>query len=375
MKEYLLGALPWLYRRANLLQTKLTGLSVPASIQSNFNEQMAFLGATLEQILNRLDDPTLTHSNYTYFHLIDLKRWVRLLDDIEALFLPLIENWSNDSETVQSLLSRICGETHLPLSVRPIIAIYSTEYFYVFEGAQIIYIPRLEGHFLLHIPDLYHEIGHVLLAQVEEELWGDLKLRVSRHFNQKQIRGKLENDPLAIKGAYVSLEDSWNHHWLIEFTCDVFAAYLCGPAYAASHIHLCASKGSPGSIYHPETDDETALHPADAARWHIIAYVLDDLGWISERRALETRWNSLVNIFEVKCPTHFHIAYPESLLREIQEQIKQGLSSLKIPTYTKPIGNANTSNSFADILNEAWTIFWTSPESYNTWEETASPIK
>lgn len=375
MIDYLSGALLWFRRRAELLLDHLCALEIAPSIEPRVRSQIVKLESTINELSLLLEDPTLTDPSYTDQHLIGLRSWVRTVDDIEAVFLPLVESWGNDEEKMQRLTNRACQEANLTSAIQPITALYSPQYFFVREDLDVIYMPRLEGYFLLHLPDLYHEIGHVLLEQAHHILWEDFPRRIQEHFDREHLRGTLQNDPLASTGAYLYLADSWVNRWLIEFTCDIFATQLCGPAYGWSHMHLCASKGESESIYHPSAGED-ALHPADEARWRVIAHTLGDMGFGAEAQEIERRWRSLVHSLGESEPTNFHIAYATDLLRDMQQQIRQGLVSLGVTFYSTS-STPQVSGSgprLSDLLNYAWTKFWQAPSDYANWEASVLPI-
>lgn len=372
MIDYLSGAIPWLLRRSEMLIEHLRAVEIPFSIEKRIKAQIVQLEKTVAEISDVLNDPEIDNPDYTDQNLIRFRRLVRSVDDIESIFLPLVEGWGKDQEAAQQLITRICHETNLPSSIRPIIALYSWQYFFVLEYLQVIYIPRLESKFLLHLPDLYHELGHAVLEQNVITLWGNLEDQIRDYFDREHTRGVLERDPLALSGIYLGLADSWNR-WLIEFTSDIIAAYLCGPAYAWSHIHLCASTVT--TVYYPNAGEDST-HPADEARWRAIALTLEDMGYGAEVRKIEKRWYSLVECLGEPEPTNFNLAYPQPLLKAMQKQIKQGLKSLGVHFY--PTSHAMQSNVFgpelSDLLNYAWVRYWQSPSDYAAWEVTALPI-
>jgi hypothetical protein len=55
----------------------------------------------------------------------------------------------------------IAEELMFPLPA-PVVSCQShfSSYFHAFPGLNVLRVPLKEGHFLLHLPDLYHELGH-----------------------------------------------------------------------------------------------------------------------------------------------------------------------------------------------------------------------
>ncbi len=133
MIDYLSGALSWLQRRNALLLGSLTTTPIPSSLARHIQLQAGVLKSIEQEIGDLLLDPSLSDPGFSDQHLVSFRNLVRQVDTIEALFLPLVERWGSDEEQMQQLAQRICRDGNLPDYVKPVVALYSHAYFYVFE--------------------------------------------------------------------------------------------------------------------------------------------------------------------------------------------------------------------------------------------------
>jgi len=83
-----------------------------------------------------------------------------------------------------------------------------------------------------------------------------------------------------------------------------------------------------------------------------------------EQEFVEDRWGELVGTIGAVEPQSFQIAYPKSLLGDLAKQAKYSFEALGLKPYT------SNHDHIADLLNEAWKLFQSNPESYADWERT-----
>ncbi len=178
-------------KRAQLLLDHLEKIDIPDAIEDRLDVQVSRLKGMIEQISERLSDPVLTNPKYVDQNLYKLQEWNKVVDELESIYLPLVESWGPDSYAIQDFLERICREANLGPTIRLVVALYSSNYFTVEENLHIIYLPRMEGHFLLHLPDIYHELGHIILDYKAEVVWQDFKKRIQEYFDREYQRAKL----------------------------------------------------------------------------------------------------------------------------------------------------------------------------------------
>ena len=205
---------------------------------------------------------------------LDLYRGlVERLDFIETIAVAVLVRANEDDRRLNLLMKEIIREVGFPLT-RPVITCSSQNYFHVYPHLNLVFVPLMESRQLLHLPDLYHELGHLILAEKHDRRTDPFKSAL------KEIKARMHGE-LAMLGSRIALNRTpqrlveqvplwrycWLNDWGIEFLCDLFAVFATGPAFVWAHLHLCAKRrsllfGVPG------TGELT--HPADAApevRW------------------------------------------------------------------------------------------------------------
>jgi hypothetical protein len=294
------------------------------------------------------------------------RRIVDDLDLIENIALAALHRAADDDLRLTSLVGTICREIRYPLPA-PVVAAMSTHYFAIDPHFHVLLVPLTEGHFLLHLPDLYHELAHPLLADRHDPALDPFRQRFrsvvgasSRHFACDLAairRGRL---PPELGMLSASAEYCWAESWTTEFFCDVFAVATVGPAFAWAHMHLHSKRGK--SAYGvPQYG--TMSHPADAARMTALLAALRKLDFAADADAIGQKWSELVGRMEPDCPPEFDRCYPPALLDTCVDEALEA---------TREIGcDLAASGSIGvvrDTLNEAWHAMWGDPGGYLDWE-------
>jgi hypothetical protein len=297
------------------------------------------------------------------------RRHVDDLDLIETIALTALYRAVDDDLRLTSLTGRICREIRYPL-LPPVVAAMSTQYFAIDPLYHVMRVPLTEGHFLLHLPDLYHELAHPLLADKHDPALEPFRTGFrkviefsSRHFARDIAAIRRGKTPLDFATLSASAEFCWVDSWATEFFCDVFAAVTLGPAYAWAHLHLHAKRGKSPYRF-PEVGPIS--HPADSARMTAIASALQKIGHSVEMKEVEARWLELVDRTESACPPEYHRCYPDELIEncvvEALEAARETGCSLAEP---------GSQGAVRAALNEAWTVMWRDPPGYLEWEREA----
>ena len=161
----------------------------------------------------------------------------------------MLVRWGDDDTSANGLVERIATEIAYPLAA-PVVACQSREYYRIYLDLGLMLIPPAEGAFLLHLPDLYHELAHPLLAEFNDpkldplqkafvQLWTDAQTYVHDELRREESR---RLTPQAFVMYLTGWSRSWRS-WITEFVCDAFAAHCLGPAFAWAHLHLTAKRG------------------------------------------------------------------------------------------------------------------------------------
>lgn len=362
MKDYFEGALLSLDRRVSMVAQRLDPGSQPDGrprvLLDALHRQAARLVQLREGVRKLREDPTLDVLAFADQHLESYRRLVRELSTIEAIYVAMCDLWREDDEVMQGVVGAICRESGLLGISQPVVALYSHDYYHVLVKEGVIYAPRLERHFLLNMPDLYHEIGHIVLDQYGRTVYGSFRIETQNHFQQEVRVGALRQDPLVDDGTLNIAYESWIGYWLIEFICDAIATYMVGPAYGWGHFHLCAS--SVPSVY-----VGALTHPADQARFQIIEACLRNLP-VESSGVITERWETLIESMGATKPPHFDRIYPPALISRLASVVKEGLEALGATLYSEE--HVRNGAPVAAMLNEAWSVFWSDPAGYAEWE-------
>jgi len=288
------------------------------------------------------------------------------LDELENVAVQVLVRWNDQDARANELVERIAQEIEYPLAA-PVVACQSREYYRIFPDLGLMLIPPAEGAFLLHLPDLYHELGHPLLTEFNDPkieplqkafvaLWMEAQSRIEEERDREEMR---RLSPQAFRYYLDGWERSWRS-WLTEFVCDVFATHTVGAAYAWAHLHLTAKRGS--DPFHVPLGG-TSSHPADAARMETILEVLRSSGWTAEARAIAAEWTSMLRVGGYATTPEYNRCFPRTLINSIAASASRAISQIGCPAadraFLKPVANT---------LNAAWNEFWGDPKQYTTWQ-------
>ncbi|RLI97243.1 MAG: hypothetical protein DRO96_01065 [Candidatus Aenigmatarchaeota archaeon] len=313
----------------------------------------------------------------------------RQVDDVRDLFrryrecerkMSFVENYgitalyyqTDELGYLNSLIHKIHQEINLPVSP-PCVGCVSADYYFYHPFTNVIFVPLGEAEFLLHIPDAFHEIGHVILPKLDEtclngcnQAVNTILGKLAKHYHDLLIQKQRENALQPILMMIRHIYSQWKEGWIVEFFCDLFALYTVGPAFAWSHLHLVAKKSDNIYKFSPIIPLE---HPSDEARMKMLIIGLELLGYTSEAQVIHQKWNQMPFTENVKPITEYQYAYPQTLMKDVAEQILQGLQQDNF-SITTPARLASFNNdSIIKTLNDAWTTFWQNPAEFRDWEK------
>lgn len=369
MDRYINGAIREAIGKGKALMTKIPGSrtlgSHFASLANFANNEIGAIIDGFDNLLANSDygDPKNLKSKFSKF-----KHFSSLLSNIENIVIAALNRKSEDDDFVNKLVQEICKEINYPLPP-PVASCLSQKYYHIYPDYGLICIPLLESEFVLHIPDLYHELGHPLIERDNPKVepfqinLGYFNLAVKKHFDEEIKRREInkievvDNDPIYI------YKDSWVEKWSVEFFCDLFATYTLGPAYLWSNLHMCTKMA--WDVFKTPAY-EMSTHPASDARMRCCLLALEQLGFKEDAAAIKEKWEDFVAIIGQKRTEEYAIAYPESLLKSASEFCLTGLKQIDCQLVT-----ATTTDKVNRLLNDSWQQFWADPMSFYEWERTA----
>ena len=367
--EYLQGTLPQLVARARLLKAK-----IPRRLPRDYDVLIRSCDYELDAIiarLRKLQGPV--NGGSVLLHHVQLRKFRRAaadLDHIETTGIAALNRAQDDDHHANRLLYGICREIDYPWTT-PTVTTLSTGYFYIVTRLNLMFIPPAEGNFLLHLPDLYHELAHPLLMRRDDPVLDRLgncylqcTAQVHDYFASKRDIEGGRRGPQEFKDMLDVWEILWIKYWLVEFFCDLFAVATLGPAFAWSHLHLYMKTGS--DAFAVPSGGRIATHPADDARMRAVLMLLRKIGFRDAAEDIGARWNKALRLSDnAKVPDYAH-CYPEELIDCVVEMALLGVQKVECRTAAP-----NVKDPIHCLLNEAWERFWSDPENYHRWESGA----
>ncbi|MCP1854421.1 MULTISPECIES: hypothetical protein [unclassified Bradyrhizobium] len=295
------------------------------------------------------------------------KRVVERVHDVESIGVFALNRAGTDDNFLNRLITGICDEIKYPL-LTPVISQTSQDYFHVYSDFNLLCLPLIESRFLLHLPDIYHELCHPIhrsldLTQLSgyEAAFSDAAFAMVRHFQaDADAADRLGNQD----GRLFQIQlwrTCWSKSWLEEMFCDLFGLTASGPAYAWSHYHLCVKRGS-DPFQTPLTIGTT--HPADDARMRALVLMLRKTeAHRKDAAMIERAWREFCHVMNYRPSAEYRQCYAEGLLVQIVDAAHRGIRAIEvIPAADNPTA------PIIGLLNQAWTTFWNAPIDYQQWE-------
>ncbi len=362
-EEYINGTLGELERRARVLRAK-----IPRDLPTYYATLVKSCNERLKELLFALrdlrDNPAWQDEKFRPERQRRLRRIVTALDRLESGGITALCRANEDDHYFNGLLERLRREIKYPGEL-PTVSSLSQRYFYVDTDLNLMSVPLAERHFLLHLPDLYHELAHPLLVARDDSVIEPLQDRMlesaavaMEHFHTIAHEREGGRTPEQERNRLRTWEFYWGKYWIFEFYCDLFATYTLGPAFAWSHVHLSAKRGVNPYDYLMEQ------HPADAARMSVLLIGLREIDYDEEAEAIARVWQSVIGSSSYKPPSDFRTCYPQDMLEKIAKQGLEGVKAIGCR-----IAHAKCDDEIHTLLNEAWQRFWDNPSEYAAWED------
>jgi len=369
MVNYINGAIREAIGKGKALMSKIPGsrtLGMHFASLANFaNTEIGVIIDALDQLLGSSDysDPKNLRAKYSRF-----KQLSGMLSNIENIVIAAMSRKSDDDDFVNKLVQEICMEINYPLPP-PVASCLSQKYYHIYPYYGLICIPLLESEFVLHIPDLYHELGHPLIERDNPKVeafqnnLGYFNLMVKKHFDEEIKRREINKLDIGEYDPIYIYKDSWLQKWSVEFFCDLFATYTLGPAYLWSNLHMCTKMS--WDVCKTPTH-EISTHPAGDARMRCCLIALEVNGFKEDANEIRLKWEEFMQIIGQKRADEYTIAFPEKILRGAAEFCLTGLKQIDCQLATN-----DTTDKVNRLLNDSWKQFWEDPQSFYEWERTA----
>jgi hypothetical protein len=357
------------YFEGSVRQLLKRGEHLLGSIQSGLPSEFHLLEQTCRRKLievmgdlcGLIEAPEMLKLKYRQVRIRMYRRLIEDLDQLETVAIPALARAHESDRFLNRLVQQIRREIKYPL-LPPVVSPFSQNYFYIREDFNLICVHLSEGNFLLHLPDIYHELAHPL---VWETSYPNIKpYQISLIESLDEVRSWLHDEldreqrgrgPESYQFYLKQWMKSWED-WCIEFYCDLFATFTLGPGFAWSHFHLCAARG--GNPFEIPLISVTT-HPADDARMRAILDGLRLIGFEQEAGEVEEHWEDLIVTLGVSPEPEYQRCFPTHIPKLLSEKALKGVEAMGCR-----IASPTTNDPVHTALNQAWHEFWQAPVRY-----------
>jgi hypothetical protein len=362
VEAFLRGLLHDLAQRCALLRDRVAALPVDSDVRDHALLTYQIVERVRRDVAQLLVDPSLGTPALLRNHLHLYQRWNELTSFVESYTLPYIERYAEPDQRLTWLCRRLAEQVHWPTPL-PLIAAFSNQYYWTVPDLNLICAPATEGMTLLGLPDLCHELGHILLHH-EARFTGDFIRELAAYIAHEQRRVAAQQRPPEYQRLYDLLFAQWHDAWLQEFVADMVATYLVGAAFGWQHVRLCAGRSQ--DAYHPALG-EASEHPADEARLRGVLAVLERLGAQEVGNEIDGLWHDYLAVSGETKPADYEVCYPQGLIDSLARHTVEGCRALGLRGFEQIVEPPKADN-IPSLLGEAWKRFLADPRTYADWE-------
>jgi len=366
MNDFLRGLFYDLMHRCQMLCALLEDREHHPDVTGYVTQILDWIAQIEGEIVELTADPTLGTPRLLANNLRDYRLRAQLIKLLEWFPVPAVLRYGPSDHYFFALMSQAAKQIRYPFPV-PIVSALSKDYYWSHPDFNLLGVPALEEYSLLGLPDLFHELGHVVIHQRRDDLLGRFEEKLKAHFATEGQRVRNKQQPPQYKVILERVQEQWIDAWMAEFASDMIATYLVGPAYGWANLRLCSSSLS-DNIFRPGPDDVETIHPSDDARLWGIVKMLDRLRLETDARQIEQRWNDYVALTGHHTPPDYEFCYPMALLENLAQSVVRGCAGLRLKAFTKQTPTSGNIN-IPILLNDAWKEFLAQPDEYPQWEE------
>lgn len=221
---------------------------------------------------------------------------------------------------------------------------------------------------LLYLPLLFHEFGHQLFTYHWAEIYrfiSDLQKEIEIFLTPRTLGrdAAAERDRRRRK----DIVGTW-YTWCEELFCDAIGLTIGGPAFLYAldrYVRIVNEKE-----YHATSSELTnRYHPIFRLRMRLLVHRARELGCGPVADQVEQTWQTLATLLQVE--EDYYGFYEEEYFPFIQTTLKKMIQEVGPYRFTatdlSPDPWAPPSTP-VHLLNQAWTHFITTPETYSAWE-------
>jgi hypothetical protein len=335
--------------------------------------RIVFVKDTLHHLLDRLDSNAAQYSSRNVF--FDFKERSNEIQFHEYISIPFISRYQEPDMYFNRLLRLSCEQIGYPLAM-PVGSTLGQAYYYSYPPEGIIVGPFLQAHSFLNLPDMFHEIGHLIFDQYKAYFERPFNDICARYFTEQKANAEREGSAEGFIEVLSRIERKWLGDWLGEFACDAIGTYLVGDAYGWANFYLCAHTRSSDTVFMPNIGAfPVAVHPSDESRMRAIFLVLKKMKPDLSLNELAQGWSEYIATLTPEKPDHYDFFYPDQILRELAKLVIQRCEEIGLRSFISSLKMDHNPN-IVELINTAWATFRSDPDNYLTWEkENLSHIK
>ncbi len=282
---------------------------------------------------------------------------------IELFRYLIIINYGKAEEYFKKKIKRIYREINCLQNPPLVTTISNSEsYYWALPSYDIIAVPTGEEQSLLNLPDLYHEMGHLIYNQYAQFLKGSIEQYLTKYYNTEIQRVVNEQRAAWLITFFREKLNYWIESWIMEFTCDLIAVYLVGPAYAWTNLKLTTLSSGQNQIF-----IDSPSHPSDESRMRIIFFLLEKMGHTQELTEIKKSWEAFLSATANVVPPNYQSIFPQTFLEELAENVYAGCKAIDLKSYKEQVDEHGIPVS--KILNDAWEQLFANPSAFHQWEK------
>lgn len=352
-----------LLHRIDVVVTDINGSTHHPDIKDRFIADTLIQFLRIRNVLqNAFDTGVLEDAIFAGNNLYRFNRAHREFKAIHSYRYLAIKNYRDPEIFFYRVITQIYSE-HRISALPPIVSTISNHdyYYWAVPYFEIIALPSGEEHSLLNLPDLYHEIGHLLHSMFGGKSCEVSGVLIDKHFAKEIVRVQDEGTAAHFQGLLETARYYWNASWLEEFSSDLVGTYMTGAAYAWTNLKLLSVGHGSTKIF-----EYSESHPADEARMRLIILMLDKLGLKEEKEKVESAWKVFLKDTAIFKPNGYSLMFPQNLLQKIVDEFYVFYQNADLASYPELINSG--SNSISQLLNDAWNSAQNNPTGYFDYE-------
>ena len=192
-------------------------LSLADRCSRTLDENMHYLKYLLQELSNREEDDIRDIFR-------GLRSCTRYIETIEYFGIPALHYQTKETKFLNKIIFKIHREINLPITP-PSVACISTRHYFINSFTNVIFIPVGEPRFLLHTPDIFHELGHQVLFNIENDLrlravnekYREAINRITSYYQRLLITKTRETGPREELVVIENVHSQWKNYWMNEF--------------------------------------------------------------------------------------------------------------------------------------------------------------